>query len=75
MSEIKFFDAFANTPYKIIVKDENGNYSSCGSTTYKEDAIEIAAICLKTHKYVKVVYEPTNQVVWRSKEEQKNESI
>lgn len=71
MSEIKFFDAFANTPYKIMMKDESGNYSSCGSAAYKEDVIEIAAICLKTHKCVKVVYEPTNQVVWESKEEQK----
>ena len=71
MSEIKFFDAFANKPYRVIVKDENCNYSSCESTRYKEDAIEIATIYLKTYKYVKVVYEPTNQVVWSSKEEQK----
>ena len=52
MSEINFFDAFANRPYQIMVKDNNCNYSSCENTRYKEDAIEIATIYLKTYKYV-----------------------
>ena len=71
MSEIKFFDAFCDRPYDIIVKDSDGKYSYCLSTADKETAINKATIYLKTYKYVKVVYEPTNQVVWSSKEEQK----
>lgn len=75
MSEIKFFDAFANRPYRVIVKDKNCNYSSCESTRYKEDAIEIATIYLKTYKYVKVVHEPTGEIVWEAGDKFKNNII
>ncbi len=72
MSEINFFDAFANRPYQIMVKDNNCNYSSCENTRYKEDAIEIANIYLKTYKYVKVVYKPTGEIVWEAGDKLKN---
>ena len=72
MSEINFFDAFANRPYQIIVKDNNNNYSSCENTRYKEDAIEIATIYLKTYKYVKIVYVPTGEIVWEAGDKFKN---
>lgn len=75
MSEIKFFDAFANKPYQIMVKDNNSNYSSCESTRYKEDAIEIATIYLKTYKYVEVVYVPTGEIVWEAGDKFKNSII
>ena len=63
MAERNFFDTFANTPYSVIMKDKDGNYSSCGNFGDKEVAIEVANICLKTYKYVKIIHEPTNQVV------------
>ena len=72
MSEINFFDAFANRPYQIIVKDNNNNYSSCESTRDKECAIEIATIYLKTYKYVKIVYVPTGEIVWEAGDKFKN---
>lgn len=72
MSEIKFFDAFADWPYQIAVKDNNCNYLSCESTRYKEDAIELATIYLKTYKYVKVVYRPTGEIVWEAGDTLKN---
>lgn len=72
MSEINFFDAFANRPYQIMVKDNNCNYSSCENTRYKEDAIEIANIYLKTYKYVKIVYVPTGEIVWEAGDKLKN---
>lgn len=72
MSEINFFDAFADRPYQIMVKDNNCNYSSCENTRYKEDAIEIANIYLKTYKYVKVVYKPTGEIVWEAGDKLKN---
>ena len=72
MSEIRFVDVFANGPYQIIVKDNNCNYSSCENTRYKEDAIEIATIYLKTYKYVKIVYVPTGEIVWEAGDKFKN---
>ena len=72
MSEINFFDAFANRPYQIMVKDNNCNYSFCENTRYKEDAIKIANIYLKTYKYVKVVYKPTGEIVWEAEDKFKN---
>lgn len=66
MSEIKFFDAFCDRPYDIIVKDSDGNYSYCLSTADKEIAINEAIIYLKTYKYVKVVYRPTGEIVWEA---------
>lgn len=72
MSEIKFVDAFANRPYQIMVKDNNCNYSSCENTRYKEDAIEIATIYLKTYMYVKIVYVPTGEIVWEAGDKFKN---
>ena len=66
MSEIKFFDAFCDRPYNIIVKDSDGKYSYCLSTADKEIAINEATIYLKTYKYVKVVYKPTGEIVWEA---------
>lgn len=66
MSEIKFFDAFCDRPYDIIVKDSDGKYSYCLSTADKEIAINEATIYLKTYKYVKVVYRPTGEIVWEA---------
>ena len=66
MSAIKFFDAFCDRPYDIIVKDNDGNYSYCLSTADKEIAINEATIYLKTYKYVKVVYKPTGEIVWEA---------
>lgn len=66
MSEIKFFDAFCDRPYDIIVKDSDGKYSYCLSTADKEIAINEATIYLKTYKYVKVVYKPTGEIVWEA---------
>lgn len=75
MSEIKFFDAFCDRPYDIIVKDSDGNYSYCLSTTDKEIAINEAIIYLKTYKYVKVVYKPTGEIVWEAGDKFKNNII
>ena len=72
MSEIKFVDAFANRPYQIMVKDNNCNHSSRENTRYKEDAIEIANIYLKTYRYVKIVYVPTGEIVWEAGDKLKN---
>ena len=72
MSEIKFFDAFCDRPYQIMVKDNNNNYSSCENIRHKEDAIEIATIYLKTYKYVKIVYVPTGEIVWEAGDKFKN---
>ena len=72
MSEIKFFDAFCDRPYDIIVKDSDGKYSYCLSTADKETAINKAAIYLKTYKYVKVVYKPTGEIVWEAGDKFKN---
>lgn len=66
MSEIKFFDAFCDRPYDIIVKDSDGNYSYCLSTVDKETAINKATIYLKTYKYVKVAYRPTGEIIWEA---------
>lgn len=72
MGKIKFVDAFADKPYQIIVKDSNGNYSTCESTNDKEIAISAATIYLKTYKYVKVVYTPTGEIVWEAGDKFKN---
>lgn len=66
MGKIKFVDVFADRPYQIIVKDNDGKYSYCLSTTDKEIAISEATIYLKTYKYVKVVYTPTGEIVWEA---------
>ena len=66
MSEIKFFDAFCDRPYDIIVKDSDGKYSYCLSTADKETAINKATIYLKTYKYIKVIYKPTGEIVWEA---------
>ena len=66
MGKIKFVDFFADRPYQIIVKDNDGKYSYCLSTTDKEIAISEATIYLKTYKYVKVVYTPTGEIVWEA---------
>ena len=75
MSEIKFFDAFCDRPYDIIVKDSDGNCSYCLSTADKETAINEATIYLKTYKYVKVVYKPTGEIVWEAGDKFKNNII
>lgn len=72
MDKVKFVDAFCDRPYDIIVKDSNGNYSYCLSTADKEIAINEAAIYLKTYKYVKVVYKPTDEIVWEAGDKLKN---
>lgn len=72
MGKIKFVDAFADNPYQIIVKDSNGNYSTCENTNDKEIAISAATIYLKTYKYVKVVYTPTGEIVWEAGDKFKN---
>ena len=72
MSEIKFFDAFCDRPYDIIVKDSDGKYSYCLSTADKEIAINEAAIYLKTYKYVKVIYRPTGEIIWEAGDKFKN---
>lgn len=72
MSEIKFVDAFANRSYQIVIKDNDGNYSTGESTNDKEIAINAAAIYLKTYKYVKVVYKPTGEIVWEAGDKLKN---
>ena len=75
MSEIKFFDAFCDRPYDIIVKDSDSNYSYCLSTADKEIAINEATIYLKTYKYVKVVYKPTGEIVWEAGDKFKNDIV
>lgn len=75
MSEIKFFDAFCDRPYDIIVKDSDGNYSYCLSTADKETAINKATIYLKTYKYVKVVYKPTGEIVWEAGDKFENDIV
>ena len=75
MSEIKFFDAFCDRPYDIIVKDSDGKYSYCLSTADKEIAINEATIYLKTYKYVKVVYKPTGEIVWEAGDKFKNDIV
>lgn len=75
MSKIKFFDAFCDRPYDIIVKDSDGNCSYCLSTADKETAINEATIYLKTYKYVKVVYKPTGEIVWEAGDKFKNNII
>ena len=75
MSEIKFVDAFANRSYQIVIKDNDGNYSTGESTNDKEIAINAAAIYLKTSKYVKVVYKPTGEIVWEAGDKLKNNII
>lgn len=75
MSEIKFFDAFCDRPYDIIVKDSDGKYSYCLSTADKETAINEATIYLKTYKYVKVVYKPTGEIVWEAGDKFKNDIV
>lgn len=72
MSKTKFVDAFCDRPYDIIVKDSDGNYSYCLSTTDKEIAINEATIYLKTYKYVKVVYKPTGEIVWEAEDKLKS---
>lgn len=72
MSEIKFFNAFCDRPYDIIVKDSDGKYSYCLSVADKEIAINEATIYLKTYKYVKVVYKPTGEIVWEAGDRLKN---
>ena len=72
MDKVKFVDAFCDRPYDIIVKDSNGNYSYCLSTADKEIAINEVAIYLKTYKYVKVVYKPTDEIVWEAGDKFKN---
>lgn len=66
MDKVKFVDAFCDRPYDIIVKDSDGKYSYCLSTTDKEIAINETTIYLKTYKYVKVVYRPTGEIVWEA---------
>lgn len=73
MGKIKFVDAFADKPYQIIVKDSDGNYSTCKNTNDKEIAISAATIYLKTYKYVKVVYTPTGEIVWEAGDKFKND--
>ena len=75
MSEIKFFDAFCDRPYDIIVKDSDGKYSYCLSAADKEIAINEATIYLKTYKYVKVVYKPTGEIVWEAGDKFKNDIV
>lgn len=72
MGEVKFVDAFVDRLYDIIVKDNDGKYSYCLSTTDKEVAISEATIYLKTYKYVKVVYKPTGEIVWEAGDKFKN---
>lgn len=73
MSEIKFFDVFTNKPYQIVIRDSDGNYSTGESTSDKELAISAATIYLKTSKYVKVVYTPTDEIVWEAGDKFKND--
>lgn len=72
MGKIKFVDTFVDRPYQIIVKDSDGKYSYCLSTTDKDIAISEAIIYLKTYKYVKVVYRPTGEIVWEAGDKFKN---
>ena len=73
MSEINLFDALANRPYQIIVKDNDGKYSTCEITKNKEVAVSIATIYLKTYKYVKIIYVPTGKIIWEAGDNFKND--
>lgn len=66
MSNLPIIDTYANWPYQILAKDNDGKYSTCETTKNKEAAVSIATIYLKTYKYVKVIYVPTGETVWEA---------
>ena len=68
MSEINVFDIFANKPYDVVIKSKDNERYIQYSLKYKQDAVAIAKRLLNYFIYSEVVYRPTNEIIWRSKD-------
>lgn len=68
MSKRNFFNVFAGKLYDVNIKDKDNKQYTQYIVKYKKDAITIAKELLKYFIYSEVVYRPTGEIIWKSKE-------